>query len=233
MTTIQIQDIKTNEGAIDFIELERWKHGFQCPRCQCQKGYPHKKRRLIECASCGKQTSPTANTIFHGSRRPLLILKLLELISRGCNLSTMAISKMYATGYATIWHHANVARLALRSLGATQRSFIHCDSLKKALIKQANGDQVPKTQPDLLFRDAASEIIITSAINFILLVFTGVSRKYAQAYITQFECFTNKKEHNIAQLLETAFQSTISIRQLNKYVSPPAVLIDERSLVAA
>jgi hypothetical protein len=229
---IQIQDIKTKDEAIDYIDAERWKHGYECPRCQCQKGYRHKKRKLIECARCGKQTSPTANTIFHGTRKPLLLLWLLDLISRGCNLSTSAISKLYDTGYATVWHNTNVARLALRSLGTLQRSFIQCDSLKAALIKRAKGDRIARSQPDLLFRDEASEELIKCAIGFILLIFTGVSRKYAQAYITQFELFLKKETRTLSHLLDTAFSSGISHKELRHYKSPPAVLIDARSYVA-
>ncbi len=230
---IQIQDIKTKEEAIDYIESQRWKHGYECPRCQCQKGYKHKKRKLIECARCGKQTSPTANTIFHGARKPLILLRLLELISRGCNLSTSAISKLYDTGYATTWQNTNVARLALGSLGTVQRSFIHCDALKPALIKRAKGDRIAQTQPDLLFRDEASEDLIKSAIGFILFIFTGVSRKYAQAYITQFELHIKNESRTLSQVLDTAFSSRISHRELRNYKSPPAVLIDARSPVAA
>ncbi len=230
---LQIEEIKTDEEAIDAIDSERWRHGFLCPRCQCIKGYRHKNRKLIECAQCGKQTSPTANTIFHGTRKPLLDLKLLDLMSRGCNLSTSAISKAYKIGYATLWYHANIARLALRVLGLVQRSFIDCDSLRRGLTKQAKGDEVGERQPDLFFREEAPEILITAVTNFLILVFTGVSRKYVQAYLTQYELFLNQQPHSLAELLEAAFRSRICRRELRNYRSPPAVLIDAHSFVPA
>ncbi|MBZ0137701.1 MAG: transposase [Planctomycetes bacterium] len=34
--------------------------GFVCPRCAHTKGWRHANRRLIECAGCGYQASPTA-----------------------------------------------------------------------------------------------------------------------------------------------------------------------------
>ena len=47
----------------------RWPDGFRCPKCGGAKAWP--VRRLLECATCGRQTSVTAGTIFQDTRTPL------------------------------------------------------------------------------------------------------------------------------------------------------------------
>ena len=49
----------------------RWPDGFRCPKCGGSKAWRHGPRGLLECASCGRQTSVTAGTIFQDTRPPL------------------------------------------------------------------------------------------------------------------------------------------------------------------
>ena len=56
--------------AVQIAEL-RWPEGFRCPHCGDEHGWYCGTRRLYECASCHRQTSITAGTLFHGSRVPL------------------------------------------------------------------------------------------------------------------------------------------------------------------
>ena len=48
----------------------RWPGGFRCPRCGHPKGWPVREL-LLQCATCGRQTSVTAGTIFQDTRTPL------------------------------------------------------------------------------------------------------------------------------------------------------------------
>ena len=50
----------------------RWPNRYACPKCQHEK-YWITDKKLIHCMNCGHQASPTANTIFHGTRKPLLL----------------------------------------------------------------------------------------------------------------------------------------------------------------
>ncbi|MBM4351936.1 MAG: transposase, partial [Deltaproteobacteria bacterium] len=47
-----------------------WPGGFVCPRCGANQAW-RTKRWLWYCRNCGTQTSVTAGTIFHGTRKPL------------------------------------------------------------------------------------------------------------------------------------------------------------------
>jgi len=51
----------------------RWPDGFTCPSCGGGKGWPVREARLMECATCGHQTSLTAGTIFDNTKTPLRI----------------------------------------------------------------------------------------------------------------------------------------------------------------
>ena len=53
----------TNEACRDYLFRLRWPDGFRCPRCGGQKAWPLREV-LLQCASCGYQSSVTAGTIF-------------------------------------------------------------------------------------------------------------------------------------------------------------------------
>ena len=50
----------------------RWPNGFRCSRCNNSK-YWLTDKGLIHCAACEHKTSITGGTIFHGTRKPLLL----------------------------------------------------------------------------------------------------------------------------------------------------------------
>ncbi len=62
----------TEEACRNYLALLRWPDGFRCPRCNSDKGFLL-ARGLYECATCHRQTSVTAGTIFQGTRKPLQI----------------------------------------------------------------------------------------------------------------------------------------------------------------
>jgi transposase-like protein len=63
---------RTDDDCWNYLFGLRWTNGFVCPLCNCEKYYLN-KRKLAECNSCGHQVSVTAGTIFHGTRKPLLL----------------------------------------------------------------------------------------------------------------------------------------------------------------
>lgn len=61
-----------DEACSGYLFESRWPEGFRCPRC----GHGHcwavsKRRALLECAACHRQTSLTAGTVLHKTRTPL------------------------------------------------------------------------------------------------------------------------------------------------------------------
>ncbi len=67
-----LKRFKTDDDCWDYLFKIRWAEGFYCPKCKCSKYYMN-NRYLAECKECGHQTSITAGTIFHGTRKPLLL----------------------------------------------------------------------------------------------------------------------------------------------------------------
>ncbi|MGY6499442.1 MAG: IS1595 family transposase, partial [Acidimicrobiales bacterium] len=59
-----------DEACAAYLERLRWPDGFVCPRCDHVGGWRTGTGAWL-CSSCRVRTSPTAGTIFHGSRHPL------------------------------------------------------------------------------------------------------------------------------------------------------------------
>ena len=60
-----------NEVAcIEYLRRLRWPEGFQCPNCGKNKAWLT-GRGLLRCASCQRQTSVIAGTLFEGTRKAL------------------------------------------------------------------------------------------------------------------------------------------------------------------
>jgi transposase-like protein len=63
---------KSEQDCWEYIFEIRWPNGFKCPKCNTSK-YWLTEKRMIHCSNCGHQTSITSGTIFHGTRKPLLL----------------------------------------------------------------------------------------------------------------------------------------------------------------
>jgi transposase-like protein len=71
-TAIEFNEVFSSEEAcVAYVESVRWPEGFVCPKCGGRRAWRMKARPLMHCASCGRQTSITAGTPFHGTRKPL------------------------------------------------------------------------------------------------------------------------------------------------------------------
>ena len=63
---------KTEDDCWNYLFQMRWPDGFNCPKCKGNK-YWVTEKKLIHCISCEHQISITSGTIFHGTRKPLLL----------------------------------------------------------------------------------------------------------------------------------------------------------------
>lgn len=63
---------RTEDDCWEYLFSIRWPDGFKCPKCDRQKYYLN-NRAIIECSNCGHQLSITSGTIFHGTRKSLLL----------------------------------------------------------------------------------------------------------------------------------------------------------------
>jgi transposase-like protein len=69
-----LSKFKNEEACWNYIFEIRWPNGFVCPKCKSKSTtYWITAQKLIHCPPCGHQASITGGTIFHGTRKPLLL----------------------------------------------------------------------------------------------------------------------------------------------------------------
>lgn len=67
-----LSKFKNEDDCWNYIFEIRCPNGFVCPKCKSNK-YWITEQKLIHCSTCGHQASITGGTIFHGTRKPLLL----------------------------------------------------------------------------------------------------------------------------------------------------------------
>jgi transposase-like protein len=104
-------------ACLAYLRAQKWPEGFRCPRCPSSSSYTIATRQLEECAACGHQTSLTAGTMFHGTRKPLSMWfrVIFEFVSRkhGCN--AMDIQRLFGFGRKIAWAWLHKIRDAMVS----------------------------------------------------------------------------------------------------------------------
>jgi transposase-like protein/Zn ribbon nucleic-acid-binding protein len=68
-----LEQFKNEDDCWNYIYEIRWPNGFVCPKCSEHNKFWLTEHKLIHCSSCGHQASVTGGTIFHGTRKPLLL----------------------------------------------------------------------------------------------------------------------------------------------------------------
>jgi transposase-like protein len=63
---------KNEDDCWNYLFEIRWPEGYVCPKCKSLKHWITEKD-LIHCRDCGHQGSISSGTIFHGTRKPLLL----------------------------------------------------------------------------------------------------------------------------------------------------------------
>lgn len=105
----------SEEACLQAIFDARWPKGFICPNCEHDFGYRLSKRRAIQCASCRRQTSITAGTVFHKTKIPLRMwfwLIFLMTQDKG-GISTLRAANLLCMHYTTVWFIMHKLREAM------------------------------------------------------------------------------------------------------------------------
>ena len=119
-------DFPRNQGEFDaqfgseeacraYLVRLRWPDGFRCPACGQQKAWSV-RRRLFECATCGRQTSVTAGTIFQDTRSPLTVWfrAMWAITSQKTGTSALTLQQVLGLGsYQTAWTWLHKLRRAM------------------------------------------------------------------------------------------------------------------------
>jgi len=67
-----LEQFRTEDDCWNYLFNMRWPAGYACPKCKSEK-YWMTEKKLIHCVNCEHQSSITSGTIFHGTRKPLLL----------------------------------------------------------------------------------------------------------------------------------------------------------------
>ena len=122
---------RTERDCIRYLISRKWPEGFRCPRCGYNEAYVIEKRRLYQCKRCRHQTSLTANTIFHKTRKPLRdwFWAIFLVATRTTGSSARQIQRDLGLSYPTAWSWCHKIRKAMqdRDTSYTLRGIVELD----------------------------------------------------------------------------------------------------------
>jgi transposase-like protein/Zn ribbon nucleic-acid-binding protein len=115
-----LEQFKDEESCRNYLFEMRWSEGFICPKCNHQAKYWITSENLIHCSNCGHQTSLTAGTLFHGSRKPLLLWFHIMwwVVAQKTGVSASNMKDFMGFGsYKTVWFWLQKLRRAMVRAG--------------------------------------------------------------------------------------------------------------------
>jgi transposase-like protein len=105
----------TEAACLQYLVALRWPNGFRCPKCDHNEAW-ETKRGLFQCRKCRHQTSVTAGTIFHDSRKPLRLWfeAMWHITSQKYGANALGLQRILALGsYHTAWNWLHRLRRAM------------------------------------------------------------------------------------------------------------------------
>jgi ribosomal protein L37AE/L43A len=114
----------TEEACLEYLVRLRWPEGFLCPRCGANGAW-RTNRGLWSCRKCGVQTSVTAGTIFHRTRKPLRLWfrTMWHITTQKYGANALGLRRVVEPGcYETSWQWLQKLRRAMVRPGRDQLS---------------------------------------------------------------------------------------------------------------
>jgi transposase-like protein len=106
---------KSESACVAYLQDLRWPNGFICPRCGSADKW-QTKRGLYSCSQCGVQTSVTAGTIFHRTRKPLSLWfrAMWHITGQKYGANALGLQRILGLGsYHTAWQWLHKLRRAM------------------------------------------------------------------------------------------------------------------------
>ena len=106
---------QSEAACVEYLERIRWRDGFECPMCGGESAW-RSYRGQLRCAKCQRQTSPTAGTIFEGTRKPLRtwFLAMWHVTSQKSGISALGLQRVLGlASYQTAWAWLHKLRRAM------------------------------------------------------------------------------------------------------------------------
>ena len=111
-----LEQFKDEDSCRKYLFEIRWQHGFHCPKCNTDTKYWLTAQNIIHCGICGHQTSLTSGTLFHGTRKPLLVWFhiLWWIVAQKTGVSASNMKDFMGFGsYKTVWTWLQKIRRAM------------------------------------------------------------------------------------------------------------------------
>lgn len=105
----------TEAACLGYLTALRWPEGFVCPQCGGREAW-HTARSLWHCRGCGAQTSVTAGTILHRTRKPLRtwFRAMWYITSQKYGANALGLKRVLGLGsYQTAWEWLHRLRRAM------------------------------------------------------------------------------------------------------------------------
>ena len=105
----------TEAKCVEYLGALRWPEGFICPHCGEKEAW-QTKRGLFHCSKCGIQTSVTAGTILHGTRKPLRLWfrAMWHITNQKYGANALGLQRVLNLGsYHTAWRWLHKLRRAM------------------------------------------------------------------------------------------------------------------------
>ena len=122
---------RTERDCLKYLNERKWPDGFRCPRCNNDRSYLIESRKLYQCTLCRHQTSVTAHTIFHRTRKPLRdwFWAIFLVATRTTGSSARQLQYDLDLSYQTAWTWCHKIRKAMedRDTGYLLRGMIELD----------------------------------------------------------------------------------------------------------
>lgn len=109
------QTFNSEQACKEYLLELKWPEGFRCPRCKHQESW-QTDRALYYCKHCDFQTSVTAGTIFHDTRKPLRLWfqAMWHVTNQKHGVSALGLQRALGLGsYRTAWKWLHKLRCAM------------------------------------------------------------------------------------------------------------------------
>lgn len=115
-TLLELEErFATDQDCLKYLAKIRWPGGFNCPNCGYGDAWCN-SRGLFECQGCGRQTSVTAGTILHQTRKPLKLWfrAMWHIANQKYGANALGLQRILGLGsYNTAWQWLHKLRRAM------------------------------------------------------------------------------------------------------------------------
>lgn len=109
------QKFATDQHCLEYLRIQRWPNGFQCPQCGHDHGWFTESLGRYECAQCHAQTTVTSGTLFHATKLPLTkwFWAIYWVSSDKGGISALRLSKLIGVNWRTAYDLLKKLRTAM------------------------------------------------------------------------------------------------------------------------